>query len=179
MSTRANSHLATIGNTTPLLCIVTKVSLHTSLPLVLMAAPPGHPPGAIWRLRWASRPIDIPQGWSDAHLALIKKPENWQRPQPSQTYKINSVSSPSNTHWIHTLRISITQSSFSPAPGRSTADALRRVFEHCHEMPRRHLLEGMLRTGLPVKIVDVVMTWHQQAQYSINHDESTRKIAAT
>ena len=40
-------------------------------------------------------------------------------------------------------------------------------------------LEGMLQIGLPIKVIDVVMTWQQQAQYSINHDESTRKIEAT
>ena len=53
------------------------------------AVPPGHPPSATWRLcadlaattiatalngSWTSGPISVPQGWSDAHLVLIKKP---------------------------------------------------------------------------------------------------------
>ena len=46
-------------------------------------------------------------------------------------------------------------------------------------MPRKYLLEGMLQIGLPAKVVDVIMTWHHQAQYSINHDDRPRKIAAT
>ena len=45
-------------------------------------------------------------------------------------------------------------------------------------MPRQHLLEGLLGMGIPRKVTDVVMTWHQQAQHSIRHDDSDRHIEA-
>ena len=40
-------------------------------------------------------------------------------------------------------------------------------------MPRQ---QGLLGMDIPHKVIDVVMTWHQQAQYSIRHDDSDRHI---
>ena len=46
-------------------------------------------------------------------------------------------------------------------------------------MPREHLLSGLLRLGVPSKVIDVVMAWHQQAQYHIRHDDKDRRIEAS
>ena len=54
-------------------------------------------------------------------------------------------------------------------PGRS----IRRY------MPRHRLLEGMQDLRLPSALIDIVMCWHQQAHYHINHDGIDRVIHAT
>ena len=44
-------------------------------------------------------------------------------------------------------------------------------------MPRQYLLEGLLSTGLPAKVIDVIMQWHQQAQYDVSHADKPRKMS--
>ena len=46
-------------------------------------------------------------------------------------------------------------------------------------MPRHRLLEGMQRMALPQSLVQIVMSWHQNANYHINHDGTDRVIRAT
>ncbi|CAE7314010.1 TRPT1, partial [Symbiodinium sp. CCMP2592] len=45
-------------------------------------------------------------------------------------------------------------------------------------MPRHRLLEGMQRMQLPAHLIHIVMSWHQQAHYHINHDGTDRVIHA-
>ena len=37
-------------------------------------------------------------------------------------------------------------------------------------MPRDKLVQGMLSMNLPYQLIDIVLRWHQQARYIINHD---------
>ena len=46
-------------------------------------------------------------------------------------------------------------------------------------MPRHRLLEGMQRMALPQSLVQIVMNWHHNANYHINHDGTDRVIRAT
>eukprot|EP00439_Symbiodinium_sp_Y106_P013421 s3814_g1.t3 len=46
-------------------------------------------------------------------------------------------------------------------------------------MPRHRLLEGTQHLRLPSALIDIVMCWHQQAHYHINHDGVDRVIHAT
>ena len=46
-------------------------------------------------------------------------------------------------------------------------------------MPRHRLLEGMQRMALPQSLVQIVMSWHHNANYDINHDGTDRVIRAT
>ena len=176
---------------------------------------------------WTNGPIQVPQGWSDAHLVLIKKPgktgrdPNHHRPISIQD-KLGKLTL---QHILGPYLEDIHQAvkmlpPYGYVPGRSATDGLPRVFvEHCNEvreacqgqghsvlrrfqgqtpvtlvgglritvdlagafdaMRRQYLLEGMLQIGLPSKIIEVVMIWRQQAQYSATHDENTSKMEAT
>ena len=46
-------------------------------------------------------------------------------------------------------------------------------------MPRRRLLEGMQRMELPHFLIQIVMNWHYNANYHINHDGTDRIIRAS
>ena len=46
-------------------------------------------------------------------------------------------------------------------------------------VPRHRLLEGMHRMQLPSFFIQIVMCWHQNAHYHINHDGTDRVIHAT
>ena len=46
-------------------------------------------------------------------------------------------------------------------------------------MPRHRLFEGMQRMALPQSLVQIVMNWHHNANYHINHDGADRVIRAT
>ena len=206
-----------------------------------MAVPPGHPPSATWRLcadlaattiattlngSWTYGPISVPQGWSDAHLVLIKKPGKTGR-DPSRHRPIGLQDQLGKVTFKHVLDPFLEDMQhmvkrfpqYGYVPGRGATDALRRVYAHCHEvreachgqshsvlrrfhgqapvpmvgglqitvdlagafdaMPRQHLLAGFIGVGIPNKVIDVVMTWHQQAKYSIRHDDQDRRIEAS
>ena len=120
------------------------------------AVPPGHPPSATWRLcadltattiatilngSWEVGPITIPQGWSDAHLALIKKPGKTGR-DPNHHRPIGLQDQLGKITFRHILdpflddiHLMVKQfPQYGYVPGRGTIDALRRVFAHCHEV---------------------------------------------
>ena len=205
------------------------------------AVPPGHPPSATWRLRadlaattiattlngsWTYGLISVPQGWSDAHLVLIKKPgktgrdPNHHRPIGLQDQLGKITLKHILDPFLEDIQHMVKQfPQYGYVPGRGTTDALRRVYAHCHEvreachgqshsvlrrfhgqapvpmvgglqitvdlagafdaMPRQHLLAGLIGAGIPNKVIDVVMTWHQQAKYSIRHDDQDRQIEAS
>ena len=46
-------------------------------------------------------------------------------------------------------------------------------------MPRHRLLEGMEHMNLPLSFIQIVMCWHHQAHYHINHDGTDRVVHAT
>ncbi|CAE7226209.1 unnamed protein product, partial [Symbiodinium natans] len=46
-------------------------------------------------------------------------------------------------------------------------------------MPRHRLLEGMEHMNLPLSFIQIVMCWHHQARYHINHDGTDRVVHAT
>ena len=46
-------------------------------------------------------------------------------------------------------------------------------------IPREHLLSGLLDLGISSRVIDVVITWHQQALYHIRHDDRDRHIEAS
>eukprot|EP00439_Symbiodinium_sp_Y106_P034225 s7578_g4.t1 len=46
-------------------------------------------------------------------------------------------------------------------------------------VPRHRLLEGMHRMQLPPSFIQLVMCWHHNAHYHINHDGTDRVIHAT
>ena len=45
--------------------------------------------------------------------------------------------------------------------------------------PRQRLQEGMCQIGLPARVIDIVMQWHQQAPYTMKRDDKERLIDAT
>ena len=53
------------------------------------------------------------------------------------------------------------------------------VFRYLLTLRARSTQCGLIGMGIPQKVIDVVMTWHQQAQYSIRHDDSARHIEAS
>ena len=120
------------------------------------AVPPGHPPSATWRLfadlaattittvlngSWEVGPITIPQGWSDAHLVLIKKPGKTGR-DPNRHRPIGLQDQLGKITFKHVLDPFLDDlhcivkkfPQYGHVPGRGTTDALRRVRAHCHEI---------------------------------------------
>ena len=175
---------------------------------------------------WEVGPITIPQGWSDAHLVLIKKPGKTGK-DPNHHRPIGLQGQLGKITFKHVLDPFLDDihcivkkfPGYGYVPGRGTADALRKVFARCHEireachgqghsvlrrfhgqtapsmvgglqitvdlagafdaMPREHLLSGLLGLGVPSRVIDVVMTWRQQALYHIRHDDRDRHIEAS
>ena len=120
------------------------------------AVPPGHPPSATWRLcadlaattiattlngSWMHGPISVPQGWSDAHLVLIKKPgktgrdPNHHRPIGLQDLRGKTTFKHILDPFLEVIQHMVKQfPQYGYVPGRGTTDALRRVYAHCHEV---------------------------------------------
>ena len=112
------------------------------------AVPPGHPPSTTWRLRadlaattiatilngcWGVGPITIPQGWSDAHLVLIKKPgKTWKDPNHHRPIGLqDQLGKITFKHvldpFLDDIHYIVKQfPQYGYVPGRGTTDALKR-----------------------------------------------------
>ena len=89
---------------------------------------------------WEAGPITIPQGWSDAHLVLIKKPgKQGETPTTIDPVDYKTNLEKKNKHILDPLLEDIHHMvkqfpQYGYVPGRGTTDALCRVYTHCHEV---------------------------------------------
>ena len=90
---------------------------------------------------WDVGPITIPQGWSDARLVLIKKPDKTGK-DPNRHRPIGLQDQLGKIAFKHVLDPFLDEihyiikqfPQYGYVPGRGATDALRRVFARCHEI---------------------------------------------
>ena len=96
---------------------------------------------SILQTHWKSDPTRVPQAWSDAYLILIRKPDKTGKEAghyrpiglQDQLGKLASktIIEPYRDHICsHTAQYP----QYGYTAGRSHRDAVRRVFDHCHEV---------------------------------------------
>ena len=168
---------------------------------------------SILQHHWQNDPTRVFQAWTDAYLILIRKPNKTgkeaghYRPIGLQDQlgklTFTTIIEPYQDHiYGHAMQYP----QYGYTPGRSHRDALRRVFDHCHEVhtkcqaisgtlhDRYHgtaqrtitldlagAFDAMPRNRLVEGMhrIGLVTEWHATAHYHIQHDSTDRIIHAT
>ncbi|CAE6949094.1 unnamed protein product [Symbiodinium sp. CCMP2592] len=113
--------------------------------------------------QWTQTSVTVPADWSDAHLVLLKTPAKTGK-------EVDLI----GTHYGVSSTTAM-KSEPNAKPNTVTLD-LAGAFD---AMPRHLLLTSMQNMKLPSMLIQIVMSWHQNAHYHINHDGTDRVIHAT